>query len=371
MRFNWLTVLLALALGQLGGAEPTVDALPKTKSLELSSPKGSPVSAGELAPTSECKDEVDPLPQSLNGMFTGNAAMDFVIEGSGLAHGVCTLVNHYQHSDHPCLAYSTVVASTIAAIISIATNARSGFAGVGTSNRRALLLRGADSGLGSAYSTALLDAVTEQLLSQGFIVGNSEVRTLSRRSGSGSNTTSFSSYSSPTAATDSVTAAFVIHDVVHPNLTITPADFHFTSYADGTETVLVKHRLADHAQNNSNSNNRTTVAGRSTQVSAQPQHDGPGFKYNYRLDVLADEARGQDISGIANMIGSAVGNHWGWEAENAAMDQWIGAIGIDYILLRALGLGVRIISEIDGFGEDYEDIGICGNMGDRIHDELR
>ena len=67
---------------------------------------------------------------------------------------------------------------------------------------------------------------------------------------------------------------------------------------------------------------------------------------------------------------AAIANQWAWMAENLKMDQWIGAIGIDYILLWMLGLGLRIISEIDGFGEEYEDIGICGDMSGHIHDGL-
>ena len=149
-------------------------------------------------------------------------------------------------------------------ILSITALARQGLTSVATSNRSSI--GGADAEF-VADSTVALDAMTGNLLGQGFTVGNFEIRKQWR-------------HDSANATATATTAAFVIRDVLYPDLNITAADFYVTTFADGTGTAAVKHHLADHA-----------VASRAAQGSAHAEHDGPGFKYNFRIDTLAGVAR--------------------------------------------------------------------------------
>jgi hypothetical protein len=53
------------------------------------------------------------------------------------------------------------------------------------------------------------------------------------------------------------------------------------------------------------------------------------------------------------------------------LDEYIVAIGIDYILLQLLGSAIRIIGETGPeFGTNYEDVEVCGKMSDPVHDDL-
>jgi len=49
------------------------------------------------------------------------------------------------------------------------------------------------------------------------------------------------------------------------------------------------------------------------------------------------------------------------------MAEFFLAGGIDHLVT----FGLRIIPEIDGFGEEYEDVNICGDLTGRALDELR
>ncbi|CAK7213173.1 hypothetical protein SBRCBS47491_001712 [Sporothrix bragantina] len=290
------------------------------------------------APGSVCNTQIQPVGRSTIGQFTGNAALDAVITGGSLAHNVCGRVNHGARSDHPCLAYADVVGQMVAGLIAMGTYSSSGFTKAVASRRRS-----ADA---TDHSTTLLNIFADHLFEQGYAVGGVEVHPQTDQERRRDST-------AESSASNTVAASFALRDVVHPNQTFTAADLLLTTYVDGTGTLLVKHQLPGQTKRSAN-------------------HDGPGFKYNYRYEVLADAARNQNIVAIANAVGSAIGNQWGFVAENTAMDQWIGAVGIDYILLQALGVGFRIIAETNGFGEEYEDIGICGNdMASRIREQLK
>ncbi|KAK4445377.1 hypothetical protein QBC34DRAFT_429152 [Podospora aff. communis PSN243] len=60
-----------------------------------------------------------------------------------------------------------------------------------------------------------------------------------------------------------------------------------------------------------------------------------------------------------------------YSADYFMLDEWIGVVGIDYILLKVLSLGLRIIPEVRGIGEEYEDVNVCGSLQQIAHDELK
>ncbi|OAA54583.1 hypothetical protein SPI_08829 [Niveomyces insectorum RCEF 264] len=278
----------------------------------------------------------------VNG-FTGRAQLAYSIAGGGITFHVCRIVNHYSTSTHPCSDYGGVVALTIGAIIQTQMTDSSS-TGVGTSNKHRR-----DGGGDNATSVLAADIFASHLESNGFSFGQIETTTTVSRRDNNANVT---------GAPD-VAESFVIRNVVDPTSNITAADFHYTSFADGTGYIHVIHTTVGDNGDTSHSN------------VLSKRHDGAGFKYNWNRYVFNVATYGADVQTLGNSVGQGIAQDWAYDSDYFLLDEWIGAIGVDYILLQAMGVAVRIIAELDGFGEEYEDVGICGDVSGAVHDELR
>lgn len=153
--------------------------------------------------------------------------------------------------------------------------------------------------------------------------------------------------------------SFVIRDVYDPAGNATFADFHYTAFANGTGYVHVIHETASSAKR----------AAPPSDLSKR--HDGAGFKYNWNRYVFNAATYGANINSLSVGIGQGIAQDWAYDSDYFLLDQWIGAVGVDFILLQAMGVAIRIIPELAGFGEEYEDVAICGDMSGPTYDKLR
>ncbi|CAK7237408.1 hypothetical protein SEUCBS140593_009950 [Sporothrix eucalyptigena] len=143
-------------------------------------------------------------------------------------------------------------------------------------------------------------------------------------------------------------------------MNITAADYHYTMYTDGTGYLNVIH---DTDGGGDNTNNATASA-------LRKRHDGLGFKYNRKRYVFNAAAYGADVGTLGIVLAPGIAVDWVYDADYFLSDEWISAVGVDFILLQVMGVAIRIIAEVDEFGEEYEDVGICGDMVRAVHDEL-
>ncbi|CAK7225016.1 hypothetical protein SCUCBS95973_005717 [Sporothrix curviconia] len=163
-------------------------------------------------------------------------------------------------------------------------------------------------------------------------------------------------------ASDGVPESFVIRNVTDPSGSFTAADYHYTLFHNGTGFLHVIHTPAPAVGARSDDNSHAALGKR---------HDGAGFKYNWNRMIWTPAVEGADINTLAFDIGSYIAQNLAYDADFFLLDQYICAIGIDYILMQAMGVAIRIIPELTGFGEEYEDVDICGDVYTAIQDELR
>lgn len=99
------------------------------------------------------------------------------------------------------------------------------------------------------------------------------------------------------------------------------------------------------------------------------RHDGAGFKINYRRIKYASNILGTpDLKGLNNDLGNGIASNWAVRADNDGINEFILTTGITNPKLETIG--VRIIGETAGYGDEYESVDICGTLGSS-HDELK
>lgn len=104
-------------------------------------------------------------------------------------------------------------------------------------------------------------------------------------------------------------------------------------------------------------------------TSLTKRHDGPGFKINYRTLRFAGGLGGAPTFPSLNaQLAGGIAQDWAARANNDNIDEYFATSGITKPKLETIGL--RIISESLGFGENFESVDICGKLVSS-HDELR
>ena len=271
----------------------------------------------------ECRRDMDQIVSVAQSAFTGQAQLAYTIAGGGITNSVCSLVNHYAQTDHPCVHYALIVALTVGSIIESQKSLATPIDGTKTSERREI----------TKSSMSLFVGNLDKL---GFNFGHVETPAIERRDGE-----------------EEIAEHFIVRNFQHPDTTITPADVYFKSYTNGTGFMIYNHDVS---------------VGNGT---LGKRHNGAGFKYNWHCGYWEPKSQDADINAISFQLGAGIANNWAIGGDNYALDQAVYAAGIDYILLKLIGVAIRIIPELRGFGEEYEDVNICGDMTQPIHDELR
>ncbi|KAL5331481.1 hypothetical protein ACEPPN_001012 [Leptodophora sp. 'Broadleaf-Isolate-01'] len=127
------------------------------------------------------------------------------------------------------------------------------------------------------------------------------------------------------------------------------SDAIVTTYTDGTGHIWTTPTPAD----------ATTLTKR---------HDGPGFKINYRTIKFAGGlGSAPSFPSLNAALAGGIAQDWASRANNDKIDEYIVTTGIAKPKLETIG--IRIIAENNGFGEEYESVDICGKLRSS-HDEL-
>ncbi|KAM7213554.1 hypothetical protein V8F06_011051 [Rhypophila decipiens] len=255
--------------------------------------------------------------------FVTKTQLAYATAGLGLCFNVCRIVSHHRDANLPCTEYTGAVASVLVGVFTYTQRGDTPSSGTSTSGRR-------------DAPFAAVDLFINSFAANGFDYGEVETLAVKRRD------------DDPNA----VTEHFVLRDVVHPNTPITPADYHFKAFANGTGYVHAIHQ----------STNATGL---------QKRHDGAGFKYNFYTFLRTVATPQPDLSNEFIQAAQAIAQNWAYDADYFGIGEYFPAMGIDYVLIKLLGNGLRIIPELDGFGENYEDVNACGDMSGPVHDELR
>lgn len=261
----------------------------------------------------------------------------YVTSGLGLCYNVCVIINHHASTELPCTAYTGAVASALIGIFAFTQRGDTPRDGTSTSNRR----RDAPG--------AAVDLFINSFAANGFEHGEVETVAIKRRDDNDLN---------------ALVEHFVLRDVVHPNTTITPADYHFKAFANGTGYLHAIHQSGTSTSTSTSTN--TTTGGH-----LQKRHDGPGFKYNFYTFLWTAYTLQPDLHKEFLQAAQSIAQNWAYDADYFDIGEYFPAMGIDYILVKLLGNGLRIIPELNGFGENYEDVNSCGDMSGPVHDELR
>ncbi|KAK4236609.1 hypothetical protein C8A03DRAFT_16768 [Achaetomium macrosporum] len=276
---------------------------------------------GPLAPHATCKRDLTQISDVVQTAFTGKAEVAYTMSGASIAWGVCTAINHNAGTEQPCTAYAAILAGVLISIFEIQMLPNTSSEGTTSSQIDA----------GGIF--------TAHLGMQGFVWEQLEPLTVQR------------SYNNPEA----VDQHFVIRGISHRSVPVTPADLHYTLYKNGTGYVNTIHSRANHA-------------------GLGKRGSSAGFKYSWLTEVwnANDPAatNNSDFHIVATTLGKDIANNWAHAADNDKLDEWIGAVGVDYILAQLLGMAIRIIPKPNGFTDEYEDVNVCGDMYGPIHDEL-
>jgi len=261
--------------------------------------------------------------------INGDSSLQWGIVGGTVAWSTCRQINHHAGTDLLCTELASLVAAITYGAVLAASKPDKGW-------------EGAEGGPGRRALDGNHHVLFNYLQSHGFEWQRLELSTISKRH-------------SVEAVPDSfVTEHFVLRAVHQTNSTLTPADIYFTTYANRTGTVRTIH---------------VPVAG------IGKRHDGAGFKVSWKAVDWNSQAMSQPgatpvIGWVAQELSTAISRNWVWWVDNRNLEEWIGYVRINYIMLRLLSVGLRIIPELTGFGENYEDVGICGDINKVIHDEL-
>lgn len=127
-------------------------------------------------------------------------------------------------------------------------------------------------------------------------------------------------------------------------------DMIITTFSDDTGHVFV-----------------TPTPGNSTSLTKR--HDGPGFKTNYRQISFASNGLGTpNLHGMNIDLANSIASNWAVRANNDKINEFILTTGITRPKLETIG--IRIIGETRGYGEEYGSVDSCGTLR-ASHDELR
>ena len=96
--------------------------------------------------------------------------------------------------------------------------------------------------------------------------------------------------------------------------------------------------------------------------------DAPGFKIIWRTESHSDAAdnaisNNRDVVELASRVAHDIATNWAGDSDYYGLDQWIGTVGISYIVTGIMGTSLRIIPEVNSFGVEYEDVAVCGSLG--------
>jgi hypothetical protein len=274
-----------------------------------------------LVPRGPCKREEQPISFIQLDGFVSKSEIAWGTYGGGFAHAACLIINHNANINQPCAGYAGIVGVTVAVIVRLNQRPDVPSEGTSTSDRRQLQIGAAET---------FVDSFSQE----GFVWDQIETPAIEPRA----------DYS------NDIVDHFVIRGVKHANISVTPADYHYTSFVNGTGVLHVKHSAANE--------------------DIQKRHNGAGFKYNFWCSYWIPQANQPDLTQEASRLGQEIAADWSFRANVLWMDEWIGAIGIDYILLKLFGFGIRIISEVESFGENYEDVNVCGDLSLDITHQL-
>lgn len=243
---------------------------------------------------------------------SGQSIQVYTAGAGGGALSVCVLLSNHgvgQLSD--CAPIAGIIAAATAVIYSLVQNSNSGTKTAGKRDESSLV-----SLLNEHYDFESIDAMP-----------------LTKRAHHG-NTTRF------------MDERFSIKGLKHFHHS---ADVILTTYTDGTGHIFTQPTPL----------NATALTKR---------HDGPGFKINYRTIKFAGGLGGAPTFPSLNaQLAGGIAQDWAARANNDGIDEYFATTGITNPKLETIGL--RIISENNGFGEEYESVDVCGKLGSS-HDEL-
>lgn len=288
-----------------------------------------------------CSRELDEdVPGTLSGLASlADARIAYTTASGVFTYAVCNILGHHDviNQDRPCAQYGIAVGVVVGTVILAVTEIR-GTTGTTTSQRR-------DDDKQSMSLAELMQKHYEASPYMTFDRIEVETPPIVRQTLSNDTASSLDSHY--------LTDTIHILGVRHPDLNVT-FDHVLKSYADGTGFL----RMSPTASN-------STYA-----PPLSKRHDGPGFKYNWRRFSYDGNHLGDPDLSWLPQYGAAVGNDWASRADDLTMSEYFVVGGVKDLAT----FGLRIIPEIDGFGEDYEDVNACGDLSpeaQRVHDELR
>ncbi|KAI1843298.1 hypothetical protein JX265_007772 [Neoarthrinium moseri] len=251
---------------------------------------------------------------------SGSAVVAYTVGGGALMHAVCEGIIILRHGPQDENSRScSLLSQGVAAAVLIGTTAAAqakGSTGSTTSDKR--------------MESSLSEMIRQQIGASGATVEGIDTMPLSRRS-----------------LSNGVVERLKIKGMRHPEGYIS-WDHLVTRYQDGNGYVQTTPVIPGSSKN-------------------AKRHDGQGFKYNWqRFDVNTNFLGSPDLS-VLPQLSAAVSNDWAVRADNDRIDEYIFTGGVDHIYT----FGMRIIAETGGFGEEYEDVNVCGDLRGIAHDELK
>lgn len=279
-----------------------------------------------------CSKEINaPIGSSVIDAAQGlGAVMAYTVGGGTLAYNACDAIAlaHGQQPGRKCRIFTQSIASGI--LIGLTA------------------LSGSKSGQGTSTSDKRDDVFSLQELLQSLGVDHDGVYTLPVPDLSVELANSKITLNTTDHENPIIVSRYYVKGVVSDNFAM---DHTVTNYDDGTGSIQVAPSL-----------NSTASPGNIIK-----RHDGPGFKFNYqRFDTNTNFLGSPDLSQLPD-YSNAVSLDWASRVDDDGADEYIFTGGIDHLFT----FGMRIIPESLGFGEEYEDVNICGNLAPIAHDELK
>ncbi|KAK0613270.1 hypothetical protein B0T14DRAFT_569339 [Immersiella caudata] len=257
----------------------------------------------------------------------------------------CRIVNHYAGTQHPCTDFTVLMAALVFSSLaaSVNSNAWSGASSGPGSERRQLRMSALE----------LEGFLTEMLADQGFAWETFETPVAPSLHVVVGTT---SSNSNAPADLDGHSEQYIIRGVTHQNLSL-PAHRHLLDVfcqRDWICPVSPGRTIRRHAA----APQRPRIQGELAAYTTGPAAGSPTARVRVCSHSWSDWGRASRSTGPTRPTTSC------WTSGSAL-------VGVNYILLKVLSLGLRIIPEVRGFGEEYEDVGVCGSLQQIAHDELK
>lgn len=286
----------------------------------------------ERAP-SQCLDKRDLASDALglvnSAGSSGTAYAKYTAGAGGIATSVCgILAGHTDAVNYRDCSFLVLgVASTVGIVYTAAQESKTGTEVAST--RRS--------------ESTLLTSIAEHFEATGTSVGSISSMPISKRQvDQGYNSTAYAINSTtinglPRTMRDRVS----IQGIKHENGYL---DAIVTTYTDGTGHIF-------------------TSASSSNATALTKRHDGPGFKINWRVLKHTNYIGKPNVSaGI--QLAQEISLDWAAQTKNN-INEYFATTSISGVE----EIGLRIIAEKDGFGENYESVDVCGSMKTG-HDEL-